>query len=69
MELFLEGLFACFNHSEPLKHLTWISVSGFQVKMTDGAFTRQKQPLDIDEKDLDNILWLEIIIRNLIFVT
>lgn len=65
MELFLEGLFACFNHSESLRHSKRISVPGYQVKMRERTFTKGKQPLDIEEKYFENTLCLEIVNINL----
>lgn len=68
MELFLEGLFACFNHSESLRHSKGISVPGYQVKMRERTFTKGKQPLDIEEKYFENTLCLEIVNINLMSV-
>lgn len=58
MELLLEVLFACFNHSESLMHLKRISVPGYQVKMTDRTLTKWEQPLYGSEKYIENSLHL-----------
>lgn len=69
MELFLEGLFACFNHSESLRHSKGIFCARlYQVKIRERTFTKRKQALDADEKYFENTFCLEIIIINVMSV-
>lgn len=67
MELFLEGLFACFNHSESLRHSKGIFCARLP-RQNERTFTKGKEALDTDENDFENTLCLEIKIINVMSV-
>lgn len=62
MELFLEGLFACFNHSESLRHSKGIFCARLPSQNRERTFTKGKQSLETDEKYFENTFCLEIIL-------
>lgn len=60
MELFLECLFACFNHSESLRHSKGIFCARLPSQNERRNLHQGKEALDTDEKYFENTLCLEI---------